>query len=79
MVIELETYKNVYIILCRYMGVFMYAWDPEKSKRNKLKHGFSFEEILDVFNDPYLLERVDWEHSNQQETRFQCLGDMGAL
>lgn len=55
----------------------MYAWDPEKSKRNKLKHGFSFEEILDVFNDPYLLEMVDWELSNQQETKFQCFGRHG--
>ena len=55
----------------------MYKWDPEKSKKNKKKHGFSFEDIADVFDDPNLLDWVDWEHSTLEETRYQCIGRHG--
>ena len=55
----------------------MYTWDPNKSRHNKKKHGFSFDEILDVFNDPNLVDWVDWEHSTMEETRYQCIGTHG--
>jgi uncharacterized DUF497 family protein len=34
----------------------LYTWDPEKSKKNKKKHGFSFEEIIDVVDNLNLSE-----------------------
>ncbi|WP_321301751.1 BrnA antitoxin family protein [uncultured Sphaerochaeta sp.] len=32
------------------MSFQLYTWDPEKSKKNKKKHGFSFEDIADVLD-----------------------------
>nr|WP_319475139.1 BrnT family toxin [uncultured Sphaerochaeta sp.] len=52
----------------------MYTWDPKKSEKNKKKNGFSFEDIVNVFDDPNLLDWVDWEHSTLEETRYQCIG-----
>jgi len=56
-----------------------FEWDSEKNELNIKKHGFSFEEILDVFNDPYFIERVDLEHSTIEEERFIGIGNMNGL
>jgi Uncharacterized protein conserved in bacteria len=55
----------------------MFSWDPDKSNINKKKHGFSFDEILDVLEDPHLLEWTDREHSSREEMRYQCIGHHG--
>ncbi|MPM42843.1 hypothetical protein SDC9_89515 [bioreactor metagenome] len=34
----------------------MFEWDENKSQNNKKKHGFSFNEILGIFDDPNLLD-----------------------
>lgn len=54
-----------------------FEWDSEKDETNKKKHGFSFSEILDVFDDPFFLERYDTEHSSLEEERFIGLGESG--
>ena len=54
-----------------------FEWDSEKDKTNKIKHGFSFSEILDVFDDPFFIERYDLEHSSMEEDRFIGLGESG--
>ncbi|MBP5601855.1 MAG: BrnT family toxin [Treponema sp.] len=54
-----------------------FEWDSEKDEINKKKHGFSFSEILDVFDDPFFLERYDTEHSSLEEERFIGLGESG--
>lgn len=54
----------------------MYSWDPQKSRSNKAKHGFSFEEILEVFDDPHLVALIDGEHSFREE-RIKYLGCLG--
>lgn len=46
-------------------------WDLKK------KHGFAFDEILDVFENPPLLEWTDWEHSSLEGMRYQCIGSHG--
>lgn len=33
------------------------AWDENKNKSNKLKHGISFETAEKVFDDPYHLSK----------------------
>ena len=50
-----------------------FEWFSEKSEINK-KHGFSFEEILDVFDDPYFYEILDIIHSNNEQTRYNGFG-----
>ena len=54
----------------------MFDWDENKSQNNKKKHGFSFDEILGVFDDPNLLDWYDKEHSNESEGRYQCIGSL---
>ena len=50
-----------------------FEWDKDKSLQNRKKHGFSFDEILEVFDDPAFLEGYDWEHS-EKEDRYYGIG-----
>jgi len=50
-----------------------FEWDADKSTANKKKHGLSFEEVLSVFDDPYMLETYDENHSSGEE-RMNGLG-----
>ncbi|MDR2732158.1 MAG: BrnT family toxin [Fibromonadaceae bacterium] len=50
-----------------------FEWDEDKSASNKKKHGLSFEEILTIFDDPYMLEVYDENHSSDEE-RINGLG-----
>ncbi len=52
-------------------------WDEEKNKINLQKHGISFEEVKEAFNDPFLIELYDKEHSTLKEDRYICLGSIG--
>ncbi|MEA4865260.1 MAG: BrnT family toxin [Sphaerochaeta sp.] len=52
----------------------MFEWDENKSQNNKMKHGFSFNEILDLLDDPNLLDWYDKEHSEDFEDRYHCIG-----
>jgi len=53
---------------------FVFEWDENKSKNNLRKHGISFNEILDVFYDPFSLDWKDDVHSTEDETRWQIIG-----
>ena len=50
-----------------------YEWDPEKDRRNQLKHGIGFEEAATVFGDDLALTWQDQEHS-ELEYRTLTLG-----
>jgi len=52
----------------------VFTWTEEKNQLNKKKHGFYLSEILDVFDDPYLIEWYDKGHSTIKEDRYICLG-----
>ena len=52
----------------------MFTWTEEKNQLNKKKHGFYLSEIVDVFNDPYLMEFYDSAHSSLDEDRYISLG-----
>jgi uncharacterized DUF497 family protein len=54
----------------------MYTWDEAKNRINKEKHGFYFSEIVEVFEDPHLIEWYDKTHSTQDEDRYICLGSL---
>ena len=56
-----------------------YEWDSVKNEMNKKKHGLSFGEILDVFNDPFFIEKVDLEHSSLEEERIIGLGNINGI
>ena len=48
-----------------------FEWDEDKNALNKENHGFHFEEILGVFDDPFFLEAYDQEHSTLNEIRMK--------
>ena len=56
-----------------------FEWDSEKNEINKAKHGLAFEEIIDVFDDPYFLERYDYMHSDADEDRMIGIGTVNGI
>ena len=48
-----------------------FEWDEDKNILNKENHGFYFEEILAVFNDPFFLEAYDRDNSTLDELRWK--------
>jgi uncharacterized DUF497 family protein len=52
----------------------VYTWTEEKNQLNRKKHGFFFSEIIDVFDDPHLIEFYDKSHSTMGEERYISLG-----
>ncbi len=40
-----------------------FAWDPEKARSNRQRHGVSFEEAMTVFGDPLAITTADPDHS----------------
>jgi len=50
-----------------------YEWDPRKNAENRAKHGISFEEAKDVFDDPRALDLPDDLHSGEED-RWIALG-----
>ena len=51
-------------------------WDSKKAKLNRRKHDWTFEEALEVFEDPFKLEKYDHEHSSGEEERWQIIGQI---
>ena len=51
-----------------------FEWDADKAKKNRSKHGVSFEEASSVFGDPLALTIADPLHS-EEEDRFITLGE----
>ena len=45
-----------------------FEWDEQKNQINIIKHGISFQEVREVFDDPKLLTYVD-DRFNYEEIR----------
>jgi uncharacterized DUF497 family protein len=52
----------------------VYTWIEEKNLLNKKKHGLYLSEVVDVFDDPHLVEFYDTAHSSLDEDRYINLG-----
>jgi hypothetical protein len=50
----------------------LFEWDAAKNESNQRKHGVSFEDASQVFDDPYALARQDRIESG--EYRWQTIG-----
>jgi uncharacterized DUF497 family protein len=50
-----------------------FEWDEEKDAANVKLHGFSFRQILEIFDDPCFVEGYDSEHS-KIEDRYYGIG-----
>lgn len=56
------------------MGVVAGEWDNSKAESNEKKHTLSFDEALEVFDDPFYLEQYDSVNSTLYEERYKVLG-----
>jgi len=52
----------------------VFTWTDEKNQLNKENHGFYLSDIVDVFDDPHLIEFYDGAHSSLGEDRYITLG-----
>jgi len=55
------------------MGTICFEWDYNKNQINKIKHGLSFEEAREVFEDDNAILFDDPDHSIGEE-RFLIIG-----
>jgi len=53
-----------------------FEWENEKNILNKENHGFFFEEILSVFDDPFFLEAYDQDNSSLDEERWKGIASI---
>jgi len=49
----------------------LFEWDPDKAETNERKHGISFEDACEVFNDPF---HALVDASDQGEERVGVIG-----
>lgn len=52
-----------------------FEWNERKNRTNIIKHGISFQEAQEVFNDPKLLTYVD-DRFNYEEIRELSIGQL---
>lgn len=48
-----------------------FEWDENKRKYNLEKHGVDFMDAIEIFDDP---NRIEFENTRKEETRFQTVG-----
>jgi uncharacterized DUF497 family protein len=53
-----------------------FEWDHDKNIANRKNHGFYFEEILTVFDDPFFLETYDRTASTLDEVRWKGIASL---
>lgn len=51
-----------------------FEWDEDKAQSNIKKHGITFEEAVEVFEDPFAIESLDEENSLLDEFRYRIIG-----
>jgi len=54
---------------------YNFEWDPNKAHRNARKHGVTFEEATEIFNDAMALTVFD-DESSDNEDRWITLGQI---
>ncbi|MDD2276776.1 MAG: BrnT family toxin [Smithellaceae bacterium] len=64
----IDNYTWIIYIVC-----VKFAWDPDKDRMNRKKHGVAFEEAMTVFYDSEALLISDPDHSDDED-RFIILG-----
>ncbi|HEX8737195.1 MAG TPA: BrnT family toxin [Pyrinomonadaceae bacterium] len=52
----------------------MFVWDESKRERVIKEHGVDFDGITDIFADPFSIDYEDYEHSEDDETRYGKIG-----
>lgn len=56
-----------------------FVWDPKKAASNLAKHGVSFEQASEVFDDPDALYEQDFEHGESRDVVIGMSADSRVL
>jgi|SRR5215469_7547795 len=56
-----------------------YSWDSTKAERNRRLHGISFEQAIQIFDDPCHIVIENYYFSEDGEQRYQAIGRSGDL
>lgn len=58
-----------------------FEWDEQKNKRNRTKHGVSFEEARGVFDDPLHVSLLDhrFDYFEERWITIGMAGDLGIV
>ena len=67
--------KVDFVYTKRYIKNMEFEWNEQKNRINVIKHGISFQEAKDVFDDPNLLTYID-NRFNYEETRELSIGKL---
>ena len=51
-----------------------FEWDAMKARTNQRKHGITFEEAVNVFDDPHAMFEQDRTDDETGERRWQAIG-----
>ena len=51
-----------------------FTWDKTKREKVIAEHNVDFAKIQDTFDDPFAVYFEDFEHSTDDETRFDVIG-----
>lgn len=54
--------------------LYNFEWDPAKAASNAAKHGVTFEQATEIFNDSMALTIYDEDNSSGDEDRWITLG-----
>jgi len=54
--------------------LYNFEWSPRKAYTNARKHGVTFEEAIQVFDDPMAITVFDEDESSDNEERWVTLG-----
>src|SRR5579862_10058417 len=67
---------NMGILYHKNMDKAIFEWDRRKNEQNIVKHGVSFFDAQQAFQDPSRIIAEDLEHS-RTEKRYYCFGKVG--
>jgi uncharacterized DUF497 family protein len=56
-----------------------FAWDAQKAAQNRRKHGVSFEQAREVFDDPNHVVLENYRLIEEGEQRYQAIGLSGGM
>lgn len=56
------------------LSAMQFEWDEDKAIKNAKRHGVTFEQAQQVFDDPLAVPFEDLRHSAREETRYTMIG-----
>jgi uncharacterized DUF497 family protein len=59
-------------------GVDNFEWDDGKAASNLIKHGVKFDQAIEAFHDPFVVERID-NRFDYGEERYNMLATCGGI